>query len=133
MTRQILAILIVVAIIVVIARVVMQSGTGVLDVRSLVRVPTSTVTPALQVVAPDANPLPTALPRMLATAVEATVQAATPRPVAVTRPGSSGRPLVLPNTGAFDQLSLPAQTPFIAFISIMCTVTAVGFWLGRNR
>ena len=131
MTRQILAILIVVAIIAVIVRVIMQSGNAIIDVTSLGAIPTSTVTAVLEVRAPDSNPLPTALPQDLSTAVVATVQAATPRPVRI--PGGTGRPVVLPNTGIFDQLDWPAQTPFIAFVSIMCTVTAVGYWLGRNR
>lgn len=133
MTRQILAILIVVAIIVVIARVYMQSGNAIIDVAALVTAPTATTATELQVRAPDANPLPTALPQALATAVVATVQAATPRPVVASNAGTSGRPRVLPNTGAFDQLGWTAQTPFIAFISIISTVTVVGYWLGRNR
>ena len=131
MTRQIMAILIVVAIIAVIVRVLSQSSTALAELGALVLPSTPIPTSALQVRAPDDNSLPTALPESLIIAVAATVQAATPQPVRI--PGSTSRPLVLPNTGVLDGLGWPAQIPFVVFITVICSITIAGFWFGRNR
>ncbi len=131
MTRQIMAILIVVAIIAVIVRVLSQSSTALADFGALILPSTPTPTSALHVRAPDDNSLPTALPESLNIAVAATVQAATPQPVRI--PGSTSRPLVLPNTGVLDGSGWPAQIPFVAFITVICSITIAGFWFGRNR
>ena len=131
MTRQIVAILIVVAIIAVIVRVLSQSSTALADLGALVLPSTPPPTSALQVRAPDDNSLPTALPESLVIAVAATVQAATPQPVRM--PGSTSRPVVLPNTGVLDGLGWPAQTPFVVFITVICGITIAGFWFGRYR
>ncbi len=131
MTRQILAILIVVAIIAVVVRVAMQSGGAIVNLAAIVTAPSITPTSALQVTAPDGNPLPTALPKTLETAIVATVQAALPHPTPVMR--TPQRPVVLPNTGVMEGTDVMQRLPFVAFVTIVSTLTAVGLWLGRNK
>jgi hypothetical protein len=131
MTRQILAILIVVAILAVVVRVAMQSGASLDRLTAVLIQPTVATTPELDVRVADAVALPTQLPQALASAVVATVQAATPHP----KPAawSTQRPVVLPNTGVFGDVDWTQNITFIAFITIISTVAAVGYWLGRNK
>jgi len=131
MTRQILAILIVVAILAVVVRVAMQSGASLDRLTAVLIQPTVATTPELDVRVADAIALPTQLPQALASAVVATVQAATPQP----KPAawSTQRPVVLPNTGVFGDVDWTQNITFIAFITIISTVAAVGYWLGRNK
>jgi hypothetical protein len=131
MTRQILAILIVVAILAVVVRVALQSGASLDRLTAVLIQPTVVITPELEVRVTDAVALPTKLPPELEAAVVATVQATTPqtKPVA----GSSQRPIVLPNTGVFGDVDWTHNITFIAFITVISTVAAVGYWSGRNR
>ena len=131
MTRQILAILIVVAILAVVVRVAIQSGTSLDRLTAVLIRPTVVSTPVFDVRVADQVGLPTQLPHALATAVVATVQAATPQPKPVV--WSSQRPVVLPNTGVFSDVDWVQNITFIAFITITSTVAVVGYWLGRNK
>lgn len=131
MTRQILAILIVVAILAVVVRVAMQSGASLDRLTEVFSHPAVTSTPELDVRGADAIAQPTRLPQALESAVVATVQStmAQSKPAA----GSTQRPIVMPNTGVFGDREWSQNIPFIAFITIMSTVTAVGYWLGRTK
>jgi hypothetical protein len=131
MTRQILAILIVVAILAVVVRVALQSGASLDRLTAVLIQPTVVITPELEVRVSDAVALPTKLPPALESAVVATVQAATPQ--AKPAAWSSQRPVVFPNTGVFGDVDWSQNITFIAFITIMSTVAAVGYWLGRNK
>ena len=131
MARQILAILIVVAILAVVVRVAMQSGASLDRLTAALIHPAVTSTPDLDVRGADAIAQPTRLPEALESAVVATVQStmAQSKPAA----GSTQRPIVMPNTGVFGDREWSQNITFIAFITIMSTVTAVGYWLGRTK
>ena len=131
MTRQFLAILIVVAILAVVVRVALQSGTSLDRLTALLIQPTVVITPELEVRGTDAVALPTKLPPAHESAVVATVQAATPQSIPAA--SSSQRPAVFPNTGVFGDVDRTQNITFISFIVIMSTVAAVGYWLGRNK
>ena len=131
MTRQFLAILIVVAILAVVVRVALQSGTSLDRLTAVLIQPTVVITPELEVRGTDAVALPTKLPPALESAVVATVQAATPRSIPAA--SSAQRPAVFPNTGVFGDVDRTQNITFISFIVIMSTVAAVGYWLGRNK
>lgn len=131
MTRQFLAILIVVAILAVVVRVSLQSGASLDRLTAVLIQPTVVIIPELEVRIADAVALPTKLPPALELAVVATVQAATPQ--AKPAAWNSQRPEVFPNTGVFGDVDWSQNIIFIAFITFMSTVAAVGYWLGRNK